>query len=130
MFQVGGKNETWHKDAFGELKFTGSHAKINLKVISYAKILTGVSVTTWPPMNCKISLKDLSKPQDKHHKNVMKNVTHCLILNGKELPIHWLTIADVFCDVFVMFIWRSLNALHFRRGHVVIETSIKKKKYA
>ena len=42
--------------------------------------------------------KDLSEPQNKHPKNAI-NVTHCFIINGKELHIHWLTIADVFLDV-------------------------------
>ena len=37
--------------------------------------------------------------QNKHHTNQHKNLTHCFILNRKELPTHWLTIADVFCDV-------------------------------
>ena len=29
----------------------------------------------------------------------MKNVTHPFILNVKQLPIHWLTVADVFRDI-------------------------------
>ena len=35
MFKVGGKNETWHKDApkVEEIKLIESHAKINVKAI-------------------------------------------------------------------------------------------------
>ena len=42
-------------------------------------------------------IEDLSKPQNKHHKNVI----HCFILNEEEL---WF-----------------LNFSHFRKGHLVIE---------
>ena len=31
--------------------------------------------------------KDQSKSQNKHRKNVIKNVMHCFILNAKEFPI-------------------------------------------
>ena len=51
--------------------------------------------------------------------NVIKNVTHCFILNGKELPSHYSTIGDVFRDVFCDVYLRSFKVLHFRRGHVV-----------
>ena len=50
-----------------------------------------------------------------------QNVTHCFILNRKEVPIHYSTIADVFHDVFCDIYLRSSKILHFRRGHVVIE---------
>ena len=30
----------------------------------------------------------------------IKKVTHCFILNGRELPIHYSTIADLFCEIF------------------------------
>ena len=70
-------------------------------------------------------LKDCEKPQNKHHKKPLKNVTHGFILNGKELPIHYSTIADVFRDVFCDVYLRSFKVLHFRRGHVVIEVPIK-----
>ena len=56
---------------------------------------------------------------------VIKNVTHCFILNRKELPTHWLIIASVFCDVVCDVYVQSSNVSHFRRGHVVIETPIK-----
>ena len=46
--------------------------------------------------------KECQKLPNKHHKNIIKNVKHCFILNGKELPIHYSTIADAFYDVFVM----------------------------
>ena len=46
---------------------------------------------------------DLSKPQINKTENVIINVKHCFILNGKELPIHQLTLADVFCDVIIGF---------------------------
>ena len=46
-------------------------------------------------------------------KNVIKNFTHCFILNGKELPIHYSTISDVFRDVFVMFICDHLRSYIF-----------------
>ena len=46
-------------------------------------------------------LKDCEKPQNKHHKKRYKNVTHCFILNGKELLIHYSTIADIFRDVYL-----------------------------
>ena len=52
---------------------------------------------------------------------------HCFILNGKELPIHWLTTVSIFCDIFVMLIQQSLNDLHFRRGHIVIEIPVNNK---
>ena len=42
------------------------------------------------------------------------------IFNGKELPIHYSTTVDVFCDVYL----QSIKALHFRRGHVVTEGPI------
>ena len=58
----------------------------------YSKF-TGVLITTWPPMNCKNLNNDLPKPQNKHHKKRYKNVTHCFIFSGKELPIIWLTIS-------------------------------------
>ena len=64
-------------------------------------------------------LKDLSMPHNEHRKkNVKKNVTHCFILIGKELPIHWLTTADLFREVYL----RPLNVLPFRKGHVVTIT--------
>ena len=73
-------------------------------------------------MNCK-SLKTCQNLRiniTKHH----KNATHCFTLNGKELLIHWLTIADVLRDVFCDVYFRSLNVLHFRMGHKVIETPL------
>ena len=46
-------------------------------------------------------------------KNVMKNTTHCFIPNGKEFPVHYSTIADVFRDVFRhVYLW-SFKVLHF-----------------
>ena len=66
-------------------------------------LFTEILITGWLPMNCK-SLKKLSKPQNKHHKNVLKNVTHCFTFSRKEVFIHWLTTADVFSDVFGLFI--------------------------
>ena len=54
-----------------------------------------------------------------------ENVTHCFILNGKELPIHYSTTADIFRDVFCDVYLRAFYIfLHFRRGHIVIETPI------
>ena len=47
--------------------------------------------------------EDLSNPLNKHLKS-HKNTTYCFICNGTELPIHWLTIADVFGDAFVSYI--------------------------
>ena len=67
-------------------------------------------------MNCRENLR-INIP-----KNVIKNVKHCFILNEKELPIHCSTIADVFRDVFCDVYLRSFKVLHFRKGHVVIET--------
>ena len=69
-----------------------------LQVPSRGNKFTGVSLSVWSSVNCK-SLKT-SEPQNEHHKK-----RHTLFyFNGKELPIHWLTIADVFRDVFVIFI--------------------------
>ena len=68
--------------------------------------------------------KHCEKPHNKHHNKGHKNVTHCFILNGKELPIHYSTIADVFRDVFTDVYLRSFKVLHFRRGYVVKETPI------
>ena len=42
-------------------------------------------------------------------KNVIKNVTHCFILNGKELSIHYSTTADVFLEVFCDVYLRSFK---------------------
>ena len=50
---------------------------------------------------------------------------HCSIVNEKELPIHYSTIADVFHDVFCDVYLRSFKVLHFLWDHVVIETPIK-----
>ena len=58
--------------------------------------------------------------------NVMKNVMYCFILNGKDLPIHYLTIADMFrdlsCDVYL----RSFVVFHFYGSREVIETPMTK----
>ena len=62
--------------------------------------------------------KNCDKPQNKHHKKRHKNVMHCFILNGKELPIHYSTIADIFRDVFRDVYLRSFKVLHFRSSHV------------
>ena len=56
--------------------------------------------------------------------NVTKNVTHRFILNGKELAIHYSTIADVFRDVFCDVYLQSFKVLHFHGGHVVMEAPI------
>ena len=49
---------------------------------------------------------------------------HCFILNGKELPIYYSTMADIFRDVFHdIYLW-SFEASHFHMGHVVIEVPI------
>ena len=74
-------------------------------------------------MNCR-SLKTAENLRINITKIVIKNVTHYFILNGKELPIHYSTIADVFRDVFCDFYLRSFMVLHFRGGHVVIEAPI------
>ena len=58
--------------------------------------------------------KDCEKPQNKHHKNVIKTSR----IVGKELPVHYSTIADVFRDVFCDVYLRSFKVLHFRVGHV------------
>ena len=58
------------------------------------------------------------------HKKRHKKVTHCFILNGKELPIHYSTIADVFRDVFCDVYLQPFKVLYFRSGHVVIEAPI------
>ena len=52
-------------------------------------------------MNCR-NLKSAKNLRINITKNIIKNVKHCFILNGKELPIHYSTIADAFYDVFVM----------------------------
>ena len=70
----------------------------------------------WPSMNCR-SLKTAKNLRI----NMTKNVTHCFILNGKELSIHYSTIYDVFCDVYL----QSFKVSHFHRGHVVIKTPIR-----
>ena len=57
----------------------------------------------WPSMNCR-SLKTARNPRTDITKNAITNVTHCFIVTGKELPIHYSTIAGVFRDAFVMFI--------------------------
>ena len=68
--------------------------------------------------------KDCDRPQNKHHKKRHKNVMRCFILNEKELPIYYSTIADVFRDLFCDVYLRSFKVLHFRSSHVVIETPI------
>ena len=71
-------------------------------------------------MNCR-SLKTVKNLRI----NITKNVTHCFILNGKELPIHYSTIANVFHGIFCDINLRSFKISHFCRGYVVIEVPIK-----
>ena len=73
-----------------------------------------------------MALNELQETAKNLRINITKNVTHCFILNGKELPIHYQTIADVFRDVFVMLICRLLRSYIFCKGHVVIEAPITK----
>ena len=70
-------------------------------------------------MHCE-SLKTCENFRINITKSVISNITHCFLLNGKELPIHLLTIPDLFRDVFCDVYLRSLqlNVLHFRSGHV------------
>ena len=63
-------------------------------------------------MNCT-SLKTAKNLRINIAKNVIKNVKHCFILNGKELPIHYSTTTDVFRDVFVMFICANNTVITF-----------------
>ena len=70
-------------------------------------------------MNCR-SLKTAKSLRI----NITKNVTLCYILIGKGLPIHYSTIADLFRDVFCDGYLRSFTVLHFRTGHIVVETPV------
>ena len=85
-----------------------SIGKVNLLLFGFI----GALITMWPSMNCR-SLKTAKNLRINITKDVVTNVTHCFILNGKELTVHYSTIADVFCDVFVMFICGLLRSYIF-----------------
>ena len=82
-------------------------------------------MTAWPSINCR-SLRIAKNLRMDITENVMKNVMYCFILNGKDLPIHYLTIADMFrdlsCDV---YLW-SFVVFRFYGSREVIETPMTK----